>query len=496
MYVIGVDLGTQSLKGLLVDSNGAIVAEASRAHDPSYPKPGWAEQYVPDWIHSFKTVIQQLLEDSKVNPEEIGTIGFDSQVDGAVAINERGEALRNALIWLDRRAEGETKDIGTRIAQERVFELTGLNLDSSHVGPKLLWIKNNEPDVFEKAKNILLPGSYMVHWLTGESYVDYSNASSSMLYNVSKKCWDEEMGKAVGIAPEIMGTIGAAEDVVGTISQRAARELGLSTKTKVIIGCGDEHAACVGTGLVKPGMVCDITGTAEPVAAVADKPYFDTIGHLVETHAHADQRWWLIENPGFVSGGSTRWFRDYVVRSDSYDSMNMMAAKSPVGSNGVIFLPCMQGAMTPTWNGNARGTFTGLTLSHSFDDICRAVFEGIAFGLRDNIDRFQEIGMDCSSVRIVGGGTKSPLWCQMKADLLGKPMTAAKNSEGAAIGAAMLASVAEGNFKDLDEAAEVMVELGATYEPDSSRKAAYDEAYERYRECYAAMEPFFDKCYG
>ena len=364
------------------------------------------------------------------------------------------------------------------------------------MAPKLLWIKNNEPAVFEKAQNILLPGGYMVRWLTGENCVDYSNASSSMLYNVAGKCWDDEMAKAVGIDPMLMGRIGAAEDIAGTLSPRIAAELGLSPKTKVIIGSGDEHAACVGAGLVKPNMVCDITGTAEPVAAVADKPYFDTMGHLVETHAHADQRWWLIENPGFVSGGSTRWFRDTVVRFDNYDIMNVMAKESPVGSNGIIFLPCMQGAMTPTWNGNARGTFTGLTLSHTMDDICRSVFEGIAFGLRDNIDRFEEMGMDCSQVRIVGGGTKSPLWCQMKADLLGKEMTCTKNPEGAAIGAAMLASVAEGNFKGLDEAAEKMVELGATYTPDPAKKAAYDEAYGRYRACYAAMEPFFDQCYN
>ena len=496
MYVIGIDLGTQSMKGLLVDPEGNVVAEASHSHDPSYPNPGWAEQNTADWLHSFRCIIADLLEQSQIDPEEIGTIGFDSQVDGAVPVDKDGNVLRNALIWLDRRAEAETKEIGTRISAERVFELTGLNLDSSHVAPKLLWIKNNEPAVFEKAQNILLPGGYMVRWLTGENCVDYSNASSSMLYNVAGKCWDDEMAKAVGIDPMLMGRIGAAEDIAGTLSPRIAAELGLSPKTKVIIGSGDDHPACVGAGLVKPNMVCDITGTAEPVAAVADKPYFDTMGHLVETHAHADQRWWLIENPGFVSGGSTRWFRDTVVRLDNYDIMNVMAKESPVGSNGIIFLPCMQGAMTPTWNGNARGTFTGLTLSHTMDDLCRSVFEGIAFGLRDNIDRFEAMGMDCSQVRIVGGGTKSPLWCQMKADLLGKEMTCTKNPEGAAIGAAMLASVAEGNFKGLDEAAEKMVELGATYTPDPAKKAAYDEAYGRYLACYAAMEPFFDQCYN
>ena len=495
MYVIGIDLGTQSLKGLLVDSTGKIIAEASCAHDPVYPNPAWAEQVVADWIHSFKSVVHQLLAGSGVAPEEIGTIGMDAINDSVVAVDKDGKPLMNSIIWLDRRAEAEIREIAARISHERVFEVTGLNLDSSHTAAKMLWIKKNRPDVFAQCKSILNVDSFMVHWMTGESVVDYAQASASMLYNVTKKQWDDEMAEIFSLDPSLLGRIGRPEEVCGHLSAYAARELGLTTKTKVIIGTGDEHAACLGAGLVKPGMVCDITGTAEPVAAVADKPVFDTIGHLVETHHHADARWWLIENPGFVSGGTTRWFRDSVLRFDNYDIMNVMAETSPVGSNGVTFLPCMGGAMTPTWNGNARGTFTGLTLNNRFEDLVRSVFEGISFGLRDNVDRFEEIGMNCSNVRIVGGSTKSPFWCQMKADLLGKPMTATKSAEGAAIGTAMLAGVAEGNFSGLDEAAEAMVELGATYEPDPAKKAAYDEAYARYRECYKAMEPFFHQCY-
>lgn len=495
-YVIGVDLGTQSMKGLLVDPQGKIVAEASSSYDPIYPSAAWAEEVPADWIHALKKIVHELLETSGVAPQEIGTIGMDAINDSVVAIGQDGAPLMNSIIWLDRRAEAETKEVASRIDPKRVFEVSGLNLDSSHTAAKMLWIKKNRPDVFDKCKNILNVDSFMVHWMTGESVVDYAQASASMIYNVAKKCWDDEMANAFDIDPTLLGTICKPEDVCGRLTEYAAAELGLTTATKVIVGTGDEHSACVGSGLVKPGMVCDITGTAEPVAAVADRPLLDTISGLVETHHHADARWWLIENPGFVSGGSTRWFRDSLVRLDNYDIMNVMAKQSPIGSNGAIFLPCMQGAMTPTWNGNARGTFTGLTLNNTMDDLTRAVFEGVSFGLRDNVDRFEEIGMDCSSVRIVGGSTKSPFWCQMKADLLGKPLVATKNAEGAAIGAAMLAGVAEGNFKDLDEAADAMVELGATYEPDPANKAAYDEAYGRYRECYAAMEPFFDKCYS
>ncbi|MBQ9512503.1 MAG: hypothetical protein IJR58_04860 [Lachnospiraceae bacterium] len=495
MYVIGVDLGTQSMKGLLVDPNGKIVGEAHYEYDPIYPNPGWAEEKVADWKAALKSVIAQLLEETYVKPEEIGTIGFDTINDSIVVADKDGEALMNSIIWLDRRAEAETRAMGEKIDENKLFSLTGLNLDSSHSAPKILWVRNNRPDVYEKAKYFYSVDSYMVHWLTGEVVVDYSVASSALVYNVAEKKFDEELCRLFDIDPGVMGALGAAEDVVGTIRPEIAAELGLAPGTKVIRGAGDEHTACLGCGLVKPGMVADITGTAEPVCAVAGKPVFDTIGHLVETHAHADQRWWLVENPGFVSGGSTRWFRDTIFRFDSYDYMNVASQKSPIGSNGVLFLPCMSGAMTPTWNGNARGTFTGLSLSHTMNDISRSVFEGIAFGLRDNIDRFEEIGIDVNSVYIVGGGTKSPLWCQMKADLLGKPMDCSANAEGAAIGTAMLAAVAEGTFADLDEAAAVMAQLGAHYEPNPANKAAYDEAYGRYQECYKAMEPFFNKCY-
>lgn len=494
-YVIGVDLGTQSLKGLLVDPQGRIIAESSCAHDPIYPNPGWAEQVVEDYLHSFTKVVQELIATSGIDPAEVGTIGMDAINDSVIAVDENGAPLMNCIIWMDRRAEAEIARIAKLVDPDRVFEVTGLNLDSSHTAAKMLWIKENRPDVFARARYLLNVDSFMVNWMTGVAAVDYAQASASMLYNVAKMDWDPEMCRAFGLDPALLGTLNKSQTVVGTLTENAAHRLGLTTKTKVIIGTGDEHSACLGSGLVRPGMVCDITGTAEPVAGTSDKPVFDTHGHLVETHHSADSRLWLVENPGFVSGGSTRWYKDTLLKTAGYDLMNEQAMRSPIGSNGLTFLPCMSGAMTPTWDGSARGTFTGLSLSHTLDDLSRAVFEGISFGLRDNVDRFEQIGMDCSSVRIVGGSTKSPFWCQMKADVLGKPLVATKNPEGAAIGAAMLASVAEGNFADLDEAAEAMVELGATYEPDPGRKAAYDEAYRRYLAAYYALVPVFNKFY-
>lgn len=425
-YVIGVDLGTQSLKGLLVNPQGKIVAEANCAHDPTYPNPGWAEQVVEDYLHSFTKVVQELIAVSGVNPAEIGTIGMDAINDSVIAVDAGGAPLMNCIIWMDRRAEAEIAEIASTVAPDHVFKVTGLNLDSSHTAAKMLWIKKNRPEVFARAKYLLNVDSFMVNWMTGVSVVDYAQASASMLYNVEKMCWDAEMCSVFDLNPELLGTLSKAETIVGTLTEKAAHRLGLTTKTKVIVGTGDEHSACLGAGLVKPGMVCDITGTAEPVAGTSDKPVFDNNGHLVETHHSADSRLWLVENPGFVSGGSTRWYKDTILKTSNYDLMNEQALRSPIGSGGLTFLPCMSGAMTPTWNGAARGTFTGLSLNHTLNDMSRAVFEGISFGLRDNVDRFEEIGMDCSSVRIVGGSTKSPFWCQMKADVLGKTLVATK----------------------------------------------------------------------
>ena len=518
-YVIGIDLVTQSLKGFLVDPQGKIVAESSHAHDYTAPHPNWAESKVSDYIVSLTSVINDLVAKSGIDPEDIGTIGMDAINDSVIAADADGNALGDlCVIWMDRRAEAITDRIKANVDEGHVFDVTGLNLDSTHTAAKMLWIKEERPDLYEKAKYIMNVDSYMVYWMTGVAAVDYAQASASMLYNVAKMDWDPEMCELFGLDPALLGTLQKAENVVGTLKPDIAQRLHLTTKTKVIVGTGDEHSSCLGSGLVKSGMVCDITGTAEPGAATFNKPVFDTKG-LVETHHSADSGLWLIENPGFVSGGSTRWFIDNILRKPGYKEMNEIAmgdtsflgkvdpeAKETlvnyiapknvaIGSNGLTFLPCMGGAMTPTWNGKARGTFIGLTLSHGVGEMARAVFEGITFGLKDNVDRFAELGIDADTVRIVGGATKSPFWCQMKADALGKRLEATKSSEGAAIGAAMLASVAEGNFANLEEAAEAMVELGAIYEPDFSKKAEYDEAYARYLECYTTLEPFFNKYY-
>lgn len=491
-YVIGCDVGSQSLKGILLDEAGEIVKQASVPYDLHYPYSGWADQDPDDWLRALGEVVAQLLEEQGIAAKDIGTLGLASQVDGVVAVGPEDKHLRPAIIWMDRRAEVQSEALGARIEEERIFEITGLNLDSTHVAPKILWLRDEEPEVYQNTKSFLLPGSYVVFRLTGERAVDYSNASSTMLYDVRKKGWSEEMLTATRIDEEFLGRVTAAEEVAGTVTQGAAREIGLEPGTKVIVGCGDEHGACLGAGLVSPDLICDIAGTAEPVAVAASEPVFDETG-LVETHAHADSRLWLIENPGFVSGGSVRWYADNIAQADTYEEMAPAAEEIQPGSEGLIFLPCLSGAMTPTWNGNARGVFFGLSMKHGQAHLNRAVFEGCAYGLRDIVSRFGALGLGGEEVRVVGGGAKSALWCQIKADVTGRVLRTLKNPEATVTGAAMLAGIAEGTYASLDEAAERLVEFDATYEPRAEMKEAYDESYALYRKLYAALEPVFDE---
>lgn len=485
-YTIGCDVGTQSLKGILVDPEGRNVAEAARAYDVAFPEPSWADQDAEAWLTATAEVVAELLATSGVPASDIGTIGFASQVDGVVAVGDDGRALRPAILWLDRRAEAQTAALGARMGEREIFERTGLNLDSSHVAPKILWLAEQEPQVYDAATALLLPGSYVVHRLTGEAVVDYSNASSTMIYDVGQRVWSPEMLGLTGIDVDRLGRIAPAREVAGTLTGPAAAELGLTPDTRVVVGCGDEHGACLGAGLVKPRLVCDITGTAEPVAVAADGPVFDDT-KLVETHAHADERLWLIENPGFVSGGSVRWFSDNIAAA-SYDDMTPGAKAVPPGSEGLVFVPALSGAMTPTWNGAAKGVFYGISMKHDVHHFTRALFEGCTFGFRDIIEQFDAMDIGGEEVRVVGGGAKSELWLQMKADATGRVLNTLAYPEATALGAAMLAGVAEGTFASLDEAAERVVELGDTYEPNAANKPAYDEAYGTYRTLYAALE--------
>lgn len=501
-YVVGCDIGSQSLKALLISELGQTCGEASASYAIEYPQPTWAEQNPDAWIAALKKAIRALLSTAGVPAQDILAIGLDAQVDGVVAVNADGKPLYPAMIWMDRRAVAQCEIAGRQMSPEAVFKITGLNLDPSHVAPKIRWLADNEPRLFGQTAHFLLPGSYVALALTGELGVDYSNASSTMLMDVRSRTWSQQMCDLFEIPMRQLPPIYPATQVIGSLLPHMAEEMGLSPKTSVILGSGDEHAACLGAGVTRSGLVCDIAGTAEPVCASSDIPLFDESG-LVETHCHADPGLWLLENPGFVSGANYRWFRDQFaekevrlaseIGSDPYVLLNAAAETVPPGSDGLILLPCLMGAMAPTWNALARGTFMGFTLAHRREHFCRAILEGSAYAVRDITDRMLRMGLPLHEIRVVGGGARSALWRQIKADVTGLPISITNTVETTALGAGILALSGSGLVDTIEGAVELTTHVVETREPDVKTRALYEDFYQLYRATYFSLLPVFEQ---
>jgi xylulokinase len=497
-YVIGCDIGSQSLKAVLISAEGKICAEESVSYPIEYPQPTWAQQSASAWVDALGQAVRSLIAHNNVSASEVIALGLDAQVDGVVAIDKNGEPLCPAIIWMDRRAVAECETVGNKISQKTVFEITGLNLDATHVAPKMRWLANQEPRLFEQARSLLLPGSYVAFALTGERAVDYSNASSTMLMDVRSRTWSQQMCNVFEIPMGLLAPVYPATQVLGTLRSGIAEILGLSTSTKVILGSGDEHAACLGAGVTKPGLVCDIAGTAEPVCASSENPLFDDSG-LVETHCHADPDLWLLENPGFVSGANYRWFRDQFSTQqiaqnvNAYALLDKEAETVPPGSEGLIMLPCLMGAMAPTWNAIARGTFMGFTLAHGHAHFSRAILEASAYAMRDITDQMQYMGLSLQEIRAVGGGARSPLWRQIKADVTGLPVSITDTTETTALGAGILALTGSGLIDSLEEAVDLTTRVIETLDPNPETRRIYEDYYQLYRTTYFALLPVFEQ---
>jgi xylulokinase len=497
-YVIGCDIGSQSLKAVLMSAEGKICGEASAGYPIEYPQPAWAQQSAAAWIDAIAQAVRSVLAENHVSAQQIVALGLDAQVDGVVALDKNGQPLYPAIIWMDRRAVAECEMAGRNISRQEIFQITGLNLDATHVAPKIRWLANHEPRLFEKTTSLLLPASYVAFALTGEFGVDYSNASSTMLMDVRRRTWSREMCAAFDIPMELLPPIYPATQVLANLRGEAAELLGLRTATKVIIGSGDEHAACLGAGVTRPGLVCDIAGTAEPVCASSTSALFDESG-LVETHCHADPGLWLLENPGFVSGANYRWFRDQfspqdMIRNvDAYARMDQEAETIPPGSDGLIMLPCLMGAMAPTWNAAARGTFMGFTLAHRHAHFCRAILEASAYAIRDITDQMLCMGLPLKEIRAVGGGARSPLWRQIKADVTGLPVSLTDTIETTALGAGILALTGSGLIDTLEQAVSLTTHVTETRDPDPKTRGAYEEYYQLYRASYFSLLPVFEQ---
>lgn len=498
-YVIGCDVGSQGTNAALYGVDGTFVASAYEAHQLSFPRPGWAEQSPGEWIRALRDTVRRLVRAVPGGPAAVQALSFGSQLDGVVVCDASGRALRPALIWMDRRAEEQAADLAERMSPEDFYAHVGVNLDSSHAVFKALWVRDNEPELFAGAARLLPPGSFVLHEVAGVAASDFSNASSLGLLDPRTRRWSEPVLAAAEVDVAMLPELGPGTEPVGTVTAAFAEATGLRPGTLVVMGCGDEMAATLGAGVYAAGEVCDVVGTAEPVCAPASAPCSDPT-MLVECHPHADPATWLLENPGFVSGGNLRWWRDHFGapereaeargEGDAYDLLADEAARVPPGAEGLLFLPCMQGAMAPEWNGAARGAFYGLTLAHTRAHLTRALLEGSAFALRDILHAMTSAGLEIRRLTVVGGGARSELWRQIKADVTGLPVRVPTNLETTATGAAILAAVGSGQHGDVAGAVEAFVAYEPREQaPDPERHERYTDVYTRYRDLYFALKP-------
>jgi xylulokinase len=476
------------------------VATTSEPHALSYPQPGWAEQDPGEWTNALVATLSRIREATA--GREIVALSFGSQLDGLVAADADGKPLHPALVWSDRRAGAECEAAGERIEQDDLRALTGCNLDPGHVAPKIAWLARHEAEIHAAAASFVLPGSWVAWRASGTLAVDPSNASSMSLLDPRTREWADDACAAFGVDPETLAPVTAPDAVLGPILGWLQEATGLDAKTLVVLGAGDEMAATLGAGVVDPGTVCDVMGTAEPVCAVVSEPAHDPTG-VVELHPHADPETWLLENPGWLSGGAYRWFRDELggpeavaaaeSGADVYELLNALAECAPPGAGGVSWLPALAGAMAPEWNSHARACWFGMTASHGRAHLARALLEGNALALRDVIEAIGAAGHPPTEVVCVGGGAKGRLLCQLRANVTGLPVSRPDDVETTARGAAMLAAAGAGLHPSVSAAGSAMAApRSEPVQPDPELRACYDDLHARHRQLYAALRPLFN----
>ncbi len=480
--ILGIDVGTQSLKAVLCDGDLAVRGQASVAYAPSFPWPGWAEQDPQLWEEALGPAIAGALRQAGRRADSVTAIGISGQLDGCLPISAGGEALAPALIWMDRRAEAEIQAIDPT----PVRDVGGVVLDASHMAAKILWLRRHGP---AGTRRFHQPVSYLVERLTGACLMDHGLASTTMLYSLAERRYDDRLLSLFHIDADWLPPLAPATAQAGGLSLEGARLTGLSVGTPVAVGTGDDFSAALGSGLATTGTLAAILGTAEVVGGLHGQPSIDADG-LVETHAYLNDLYY-IENPGWLAGGSVQWFTAQH-RLAGPEEMDEVAAMASPGAEGLTFFPALSGAMAPRWDARARACYYGLSAAHGLPEMARSVLEGSAFAMRDVLQRLVEMGVTIDRLLLSGGGSRSQIWAQIRADLTGLPAAIPRHRDGSPLGAVLLAALATGQIKDLSEAAEAINPIDRLVEPDPAKKASYDAAYARYRRLADALRPLFD----
>lgn len=486
MYYIGIDLGTSAMKLLMMDSEGKVCNVVSKEYELYFPHPGWSEQNPSDWYTAMVDGIAELTEG--FDKGKVAGISFGGQMHGLVILDENDEVIRPAILWNDGRTVAETDYLNNVIGKNRLSEYTANIAFAGFTAPKILWVKNNEPDNFARIRKIMLPKDYLAYRLTGEFCTDVSDASGMLLFDVKNRCWSDEMCNICGISKDMLAKVYESFESVGTVKAELAEELGLGSKVKVAAGAGDNAAAAVGTGTVGEGR-CNISlGTSGTIFISSNRFGVDS-NNALHAFAHADGHWHLMGCMLSAASCNKWWMEEIIGTKDFAAEQEKITG---LGENHVYFLPYLMGERSPHNDPKARGIFIGMTMDTSRADMTQAVLEGVAFGLRDSLEVAKSLGIKIERTKICGGGAKSPLWRKMIANILNIKVDVIENEEGPGYGGAILAAVACKEYSSVEEAAEKLVHVVETIEPEPKLASKYDEQYKKFKMIYPACKQIFE----
>lgn len=485
MLYIGIDLGTSAVKLLLMDEKGSIQKIAAKEYPLYFPKPGWSEQNPEDWWQQTVNGIHELT--AGCDKSSIAGLSFGGQMHGLVILDKEDHVIRPALLWNDGRTSAETDYLNSVIGKNKLSEYTANIAFTGFTAPKLLWIKNNEPENFKKISKIMLPKDYLAYKMTNNHCTDASDASGMLIFDVKNRCWSKEMLAVCGITEEQLAAVYESYEIVGTLTEGAAAELGLSTAVKVIAGAGDNAAAAVGTGTVEDGS-CNISlGTSGTIFISSSKFGVDK-NNALHSFAHANGKYHLM-GCMLSAASCNKWWMDEIIGTEDYAREQKSIQK--LGENTVFFLPYLMGERSPHNDSNARGTFIGMTMDTSRTDMTQAVLEGVAFALRDSFEVAKSLGIKIKRTKICGGGAKSPLWKKIIANVLNVKVDIIESEEGPALGGAILAAVACGEYKSVEDAAGKLVNIIDTIEPEEQLVEKYEQQYRKFTKIYPNVKELF-----
>ena len=499
-YLIGIDIGTSATKTVMFDEKFGVICSSSQEYPMYQPQNGWAEQKPQDWRDAVLNTIKDVVSKSGVNAEDIAGIGLSGQMHGLVMLDENGELLRPSIIWCDQRTSKQCDEITEKIGAERLIEITANPALTGFTASKILWVRENEPETYAKCRHILLPKDYIRYVLTGEFATEVSDASGMQLMDIPNRCWSDEVLEKLDIDKALLPKMYESPEVTGTITKEIADITGLSAKTVVVGGAGDNAAAAVGTGVVKDGKAFTTIGTSGVVFAHTNKVSIDPKGR-VHTFCCAVPGCWHIMGVTQAAGLSLKWFRDnfcgdFMAQAekegvDPYYLMDKAAEKIPVGSNRLIYLPYLMGERTSHLDPDCRGVFFGLSAIHTKADMIRAVMEGVAYSLKNCNDILNEMGTTVDEMMACGGGGTSALWRHMLADLYGCDVKTVSSKEGPALGVAILASVGSGIYESVEKACDTAIKIDKTCQPDKANEEEYKKFYAIYNSLYGHLKEDF-----